>query len=187
MPEIDENVAFRLVSNYYNDRRHHSDILRTFLAILKPEAEAQRSLLKAKLSQDEMDSEVTFALLRLMEEVYDEGHAKDFQKRFVAKLRPELRRYANPRVFVDIEDAEIADEDPNPEERYIIKEQVHLIKLFLHKHFDLLAVEWFMRKYAGGERTDDIAYDYSVTRQAVNKRLRIMLPMVSDYMRKMNG
>lgn len=188
MAKIDENKAYDLITHYYDSESSKVSTLKTFLALLDGVMEDEKVLAHAVITDNELASEGTFALLETFQQVTENGHAKGWLQCFTRKLRVGLKSFRKRQArFVDIDDTPITDPNPNPEEIYITKELVQLVKLFLHNNFDLVACDWFMRRFANGERAQEIADDYSVTTRAVNKRLIQMLPRVKRYMEKIDG
>lgn len=188
MAKIDEKTAFELIRHYYDDESSKVSTLSTFLALLEGDIADERNLARVTITEKELASEATYALLETFHEVNELGHAKSWKGSWLKHLRAGLKPFRlKQRRFIDIGEIALEDPNPNPEEIYIAKEQIHLIKLFIHNNYDLVACDWFMRRYANGERADDIADDYGVTKRAVNKRLVQMLPRVKRHMEKMNG
>ncbi len=186
MAKTDEKEALSLINRYYNEISLRNGILAIFMGNLGPLALDEKRLQKARLSQDELDSEVVCALLETFKEVH-ETSVDGYKKIFLTKLRAGLRTFSTKKNFVNIEDVSIQDENPNPEEAYAMKEQIEFIKRYLKEHYDPETVDWFMRRYANGDKVMEIANDYHVTRQTVEKRIVPVLERVRKYMEKING
>lgn len=186
MAKIDEKEAFYLMTSYYNVIGTRDQVLSIFMDLLTPTVDAEKRLQKAKPSQDELASEVVYALLGTFEETWQNGGI-GFKKAFTTRLRAGLRKFCTRKNMVDIGEVSITDTNPNPEEAYAMKEQIEFIKKYLNKHYDTETVDWFMRKYANGDSVMEIANDYGVTRQAVHKRIIPVLEHVKKYMEKINA
>jgi hypothetical protein len=188
MAKIDDNKAFELISHYYDSETSKVSTLSTFLALLEDEIEDEKHLARVTITPKELASEATYALLEAFHEVNELGHAIGWKGHFLKRLRSGLKPFRlKQRRFIDIGEIALEDQNPNPEEIYIQKELIHLVKLYIHNHFDLVACDWFVRRFANGERAEDIANDYGVSTRSVNKRLVQMLPRVKRHMEKLNG
>lgn len=185
MAKINENEVLTLIQRYYNGKNREV-IISGFLNLLEDCIQGEKRLQKARLTETEEDSEAVYALLQTFEVFKDADSAVLFKETFLQYLRPQLRKFSNTRSFVDIEEVSIPDGNPNPEEAYILKEQIGLVRDFLQKRYDRETIDMFMRKFADGETYKRIAKDYSISHVAVVHKLRPVLKTVRLFMERMN-
>lgn len=183
MANIDEKTAFGLIQGYYTNTGNQGDVLKTFLEALREPTEAAKKLHRSKATNKELTSDALYCLLELMGECNSEGTAKDFQKRYLTKLRGALKQSCNHKGMTEIEEGMVYDPNPNPEEAYIVKEQVKYITDFLNENYPATSVDQFTRRFVNGERLREIAFLYCVTEQSLDRKMKRMLLKVQEYMK----
>lgn len=174
------------IENYRQFPELRSAILEAVLALLEDAIDVEIKCQKVIMAPHERRGEASFAILEAFEHYYGYPHG-DFRELFLHYFRKALRKLRPRKDHVCIEGLSIEDSNPNPEQLYIIKEQMELIKKFLIKHYDPLTVDQFMRRYADGEILCDIADDYGVTVSSLHKKMNRVLSRVSKYMERITN
>lgn len=187
MAKINEKRVKSCLQVYYNSPELQGYVLKELLQEVAEVTRDVRALQKVKVSADELTSEAFYALIMTINGVkFHEEPSACFEFIYLGWLRIGLRKFGTTKDFIDIDDVSIQDPNPNPEELYIMKEQIELIKGFLVDRYPREYVDMFMRHYAGGETLRHIAKDYEVTPMAVHKRVEPMLKAVRAYMERIN-
>jgi RNA polymerase sigma factor (sigma-70 family) len=187
MAKLSEKQLFALLCVYYNTASMRASTLGRLSREFKEVTRDVRALQKVRVTADELASEVFYALIMTLEDFKGKETAEGFEQAYLVWLRYGLRKFAITKDFVDVDDISIPDSNPNPEELYIMKEQIEFIKEFLNARYPVEYVEIFMRHYAGGETLRHVAKDYEITAKAVHKRVEPMLRDVRAYMERING
>lgn len=172
------------MENYRQFPELRAAILEAVLGLLEAAIDEEIKCQKVIMAPHERRGEASFAILEAFEHFGDNTNW-DFKDCFLYFFRKGLRKLRPRKDHVCIEGLTIEDSNPNPEQLYIIKEQMELIKKFLIKHYDPLTVDQFMRRFADGEKLLSIADDYGITMSALNEKLHRVMSRVAKYMKRM--
>lgn len=175
------------IENYRQFPELRAAILEAVLDLLQDAIDDEIKCQKVIMAPHERRGEASFAILEAFDAYWEGWVAGNFNDCFLFFFRKALRKLRPRKDHVCIEGLSIEDSNPNPEQLYIIKEQMELIKKFLIKHYDPLTVDQFMRRYADGEILCDIADDYGITVSSLHKKMNRVLSRVSKYMERITN
>lgn len=190
MSIVDDFDVLAYIENYREFPEHRAAILEAVLAFLAGTIDDEIKCQKVIMAPHERRGEASFAILEAFDHYYGwpEGDFKEnFKELFLHYFRRALRKLRPRKDHVCIEGLAIEDSNPNPEQLYIVKEQMELIKKFLIRYYDPLTVDQFMRRYADGEKLSDIAADYGVTVASLCGKMQRVMGRVSKYMKRITN
>lgn len=184
----DEKQQTDLISRYYKEPDSRSKILGFFLEHFSKDIDRQWKFAKAlPLHQREKDSEAITALIGAFEEVRETPTAS-LTNAFLNRLRRSIRRDLTFRKgHIDINSMAIEDGEGTPEDQYILKEQMELLKDFIQYNYDLKTYYQFQLYFMDGWTADEIGRDYGVTGRSVSKRMAIVYERAQRYMKRINN
>ena len=174
------------MENYRQFPELRAAILEAVLGLLEATIDDEIKCQKVIMAPHERRGEASFANLEAFEHFGDNTN-RDLKDCFLNFFRKALRKLSPRKDNISIEALSIEESNPDPEQLYIIKEQMELIKEFLIKHYDPLTVDQFMRRYADGENLTDIAAEYGVTASTINQKMQRVLSRVSRYMKRITN
>jgi hypothetical protein len=186
MKFLDKADVDQYLSDYHQFPERRALILNTILALLREVIDDEIKCQRIILAPHERAGEASFAILETLENTqryFDD----DFVETFLYFFRKALRKLKPKKDHVCIEGLSIEDPNLNPEQRYIMKEQVELIKGFLSKNYDALTVDQFMRRFADSETYASIAADYDAVPANLIAKLNKVLGRVGKYMKRINN
>jgi hypothetical protein len=174
------------MENYRQFPELRAAILEAILAELEGTIDDEIKCQKVIMAPHERRGEASYAILEAFDHFGDNTNW-DFKDCFLYFFRRCLRKLRPRKDHICIEGLSIEDSNPNPEQLYIVKEQMELIKKFLIKHYDPLTVDQFMRRFADGEKYSDIAEDYGLATSSIVEKMHRVMSRVSKYMKRITN
>lgn len=188
MITIDNFDFLACMEDYWEFPAHRAVILDTVLDLLSDTIDKEIQFQKILLAPHERRAEAAFAVIETFNEIYGStDRVCNFKETFLHNFRKAIRQLKPRKDCVSIEGLSIQDPSLDPEQLYIVKELMELIKRFLISHYDALTVDQFMRRFADGEAVSNIANDYNVSPSALKTKLDKILGKVSKYMKRISN
>lgn len=184
----------QITDDFFYSPLKKPQVLSGLLAYFRDDIDDEIADQKLILAPHERSAEALYSIVETIQIfaapdgfAYPADWKRPFEDTFLYVFRRNLRKLKPRKDHVCIEGLAIEDQKPNPEEQYIIKEQVELIKGFLAERYLPEIVDQFLRRYADGERLETIAQDYGVSTSTLNERMTKVKSKLSKYMKRINN
>ena len=183
----EEKQHLDLIERYYKEPGSRAEILKFFLKHFEPEIDAQWKFAKLSPSIPERDSEAVNALLDTFAALRDKPDTS-LEKSFRNQLKRSIRNtLAIRKNHIDINSSPIMDPSGSPEDQYILKEQMDLLKEFIRYNYDTKTFYQFQLYFMDGWTSDEIGLEFGVTGRSVSKRMAVVYERAQRYMKRINN